>query len=620
MQPRGPTEKKIPRRRRTPGEVTSSGGRNDGFHRGLRWILTVQEVELFSIFILLFNFNVNAISRVDPLVVTSVGLIRGLQATDGDYSMFLGIPYANVNDTNPFGLSIPIKKFDGTFQAIRDSEICPQLDSITNTIIGTIDCLQLNIYVPNSAHSRNAVPVLVWFYGGSFYRGFARRDLYGPKYIVRHDVILVTVNYRVGSYGFMCLDIPEVPGNQGLKDQLIALRWIKSNIAAFGGDVNKVTLFGQSAGGRSVDFHLVSDQEKLFDKVIMQSGNSICPPVIGEVDTRPPFLLAEKLGLNTDDVSEAMDYLSKVDPKTIVGASLEIDYTFRPCVERNFDNIETFVSDYTINKNLSKVKDTPILIGFNSNELILNYENKSDKFFENLNVFEEALAKYFDFDEQHLDDMVNIVRQYYIGDEDIGEDHKQSLADFDSDFTYLHPIYRRMYQNMLNGAENIYFYVFLYRGKRNLSVMKNFIIDGASHSDELGYLFDMPVYFKGEPTEQDQKMVDRMTTLWTNFAKFGDPTPTISDLLPVKWIPVTQNRLYYYDISEDLNLKTRAFNGRMAFWDLFYKHNRQFQKGYINEVAEVVEVAVVAEVAELEEVEEVVCQVHNNRCPMRCAV
>lgn len=414
-------------------------------------------------------------------------------------------------------------KFDETFHAVNDSAICPQLKDIDNEIDGTLDCLKLNVYVPNSASSKNLVPVLVWFYGGSFYQGFASKSVYGPQFLVRHDVILVTVNYRVGPYGFMCLGTPEIPGNQGLKDQLRALRWINNNIKAFGGDANKITLFGESAGGRSVDFHLVSHQEKLFDKVIMQSGNSICPPVIGEIDTRPPSMIASKIGLETDDMSEALAFLTKVDPHTIILASLDIDYTFKPCVEDDLENVEKIVSDYTINKNTAKNKSTPIMVGYNANERILSHINLDYNKIENINVFENLIKNYFDFEEERLQEMIRLVKQFYIGDEEISEDTIQNIADFDSDFTYLHPTHRRTYQNIFNGAQtgSIYHYLFTYNGQRNLSFKRYNVTVGAAHADELGYLFDMPVHLTNTPSEEDQLIIDRMTTLWTNFAKFG---------------------------------------------------------------------------------------------------
>lgn len=162
-----------------------------------------------------------------------------------------------------FQPSTPYQAFGEVFEAYDDSAICPQLEEFNKTIVGSLDCLHLNVYVPNTASSKNNLPVLVWIYGGRFNRGFSGRYLYGPSNLVRHDIILVTLNYRLGPYGFMCLDNPEVLGNQGLKDQQIAIKWVNDNIDAFGGDANKITLFGESAGAASVGMHL-HQEEGLF--------------------------------------------------------------------------------------------------------------------------------------------------------------------------------------------------------------------------------------------------------------------------------------------------------------------------------------------------------------------
>ncbi|KOB58243.1 Carboxyl/choline esterase [Operophtera brumata] len=279
---------------------------------------------------------VEASIRIDPLVDTKLGLIRGLKSSDGQYSMFMGIPYAPVNKINPFGPSTAHQGFDEVFEAYDDSAICPQIEEFNKTNVGSLDCLRLNVYVPNTANSQNRLPVLVWIYGGGFGIGAGGRYLYGPSYLVRHDIILVTINYRLGPYGFMCLNNPAVPGNQGLKDQRIALKWIKDNIKAFGGDANKITIFGESAGAASEDLHLYYQDQKLFDQVIMQSGNALCPWAVEEPEESSSFSLADHLGFETYDKNEALSFLSTVDTKLVIAASTELNLTFRPCVENDF--------------------------------------------------------------------------------------------------------------------------------------------------------------------------------------------------------------------------------------------------------------------------------------------
>ncbi|XP_068627366.1 bile salt-activated lipase-like [Battus philenor] len=514
---------------------------------------------------LLFTCGVST-SWAPDLVTTKKGIVRGVKASDGDYSMFLGIPYGRVNISNPFGTSLPFPDFDDIFEATKDSAPCPQIDDITFLPTGTLDCLHLNIYVPNKASISHPLPVVFWIHGGGFQLGHAGRQVYGPRYLIQHDVILITVNYRVGAYGFMCLDTPEVPGNQGLKDQLRALRWVHENIGAFGGDANKITIFGESAGGASVDFHLLYS-DKVFDKAIMQSGSTLGPWSIIESDRNAPIEIANSLGLKTKDLDEALNFLTTVEPKRFIEASLFL--SFMPCVEKKFQGVEIFISEHPVTV-IPESKNISILCGYNNHEMLLMYINRPDHLYPN--AFKKHLPMAFHVEEQ----MEKLVRQFYIGDEGITENVKYKLVDFESDFLFNYPVYRSM-QKYIN-KEKVYHYIFSYSGGRNfLKSRTNVTEGGAVHADELGYLFD--VSFLAEPTREDQLMIDRITKMWTDFVKHGDPTPQTSDLVPVKWIPATENTLHYLNIDNQLTLKKRPFHQRMAFWELFYQTYRHLEKG-----------------------------------------
>ncbi|XP_039762990.1 acetylcholinesterase-like [Pararge aegeria] len=520
-----------------------------------------------------------AVRGLDPLVETQAGLIRGLRADDGEYSMFLGIPYAQVQEDNPFGASIPQPKFDSVFDASDDSAICPQVEEFGKTIVGTLDCLHLNVYVPNKASSRNRLPVLVWIYGGGFSYGFANRFLYGPKYLVRHDVILVTLNYRVGPYGFFCLDTPEIPGNQGLKDQVLALRWIRENIASFGGDVNKVTVMGESAGAASIEYHLVSQQETLFNQAIIQSGTILLPGLLEETGRSKALSIAQKLGFETEDINEAVAFLTQTDVKLVIAATDELGLSSRPCVEKEFENVDSIMTEHPINIDRPKVRNMPVLVGFNNKERLTKFATMSAEQFKNRNFFEESLQKKFVYDED-FKAMEDIVRRFYIGDEQITEALSANITDFDSDYDFAFPIQMSIQKYLEGGAKDVYYYMFSYSGDRNF-VKKRFNVTepGASHADEISYLFDLS-YEDEAPSAADQLVIDQMTTLWTNFVKYGDPTPETSELLPVKWSPISEQTYTYLNIDHQLSVATRPYHDRMAFWELFYETNKHKLKGY----------------------------------------
>ncbi|XP_022817752.1 cholinesterase 2-like [Spodoptera litura] len=519
--------------------------------------------------------------RVDPLVSTKKGLIRGLQSNEG-YAEFLGIPYAVVDKSNPFGPSVPHPGFDDIFEAY-ETNMCPQV--YNDLAFGTIDCLTMNIYVPSAATTQNLLPVIVSIHGGAFVNGGAETEGH-PRFLLKHDVIVVKINYRLGAYGFMCLDIPEVPGNQGLKDQVLALRWINDNIEAFGGDAGQITVVGESAGGMSVNFHLLSSYESLFQRAIIQSGPASSPGLIIDSNKTVPIELAKALDYETEDILEALKYLASVDVHTLVKVAHELNITSLtetnfpstvPCIEKAIEGIKPFMTNYPMNINSPKVRNTPVIIGHASNEMPFLYGLADSDFFSNydFSFISNAFDLGYDWEDARG---INDVKHFYIGDEQLNENVANEITDFASDFIFKHPT-QRMADRLLDiGAKSIYRYVFSYSGGRNwLKVLYNLNSTGAIHGDELGYIFDQEIFSK-VVTPEDQLMIDRITTLWINFVKYGDPTPTTSELLPVKWQPITKTSQPYLNLNSDLTFEARPFHARMAFWDLFYKLYRNQHK------------------------------------------
>ncbi|KAJ0184218.1 hypothetical protein K1T71_000641 [Dendrolimus kikuchii] len=494
------------------------------------------------------------------------GVVRGLLSENGNVSRFLGIPYALVDEENPFAPARPHPGFTEPYDAHSDHIICPQVNMEGNGD-GEFQCLRLHIYVPNTPTTNKAV--LVWIYGGAFVTGNGGSELYAPTYLVNKDVIFVAINYRVGIYGFLCLDTPEVPGNQGFKDQKLALRWIKNNIEAFGGDPNKITLFGESAGGMSVNLHLINNDEKL----IVESTKTI------------PIIIANELGYNNDDLLGAMAFLSAQDPAVVTVKSQELLFTspfnsnppiVKPCVEKMFKGVDNFLVDYPLNIKSSLIQSTPVMIGFNDNEMLFQYGIRPAEFFENYSFDTTLSLGMTPLNES----VVGILRNFYIGDEPLSNDLRNLLTDFSSHFAFGYQTERQIRQFIEQEASDVYYYVFSYDGNRNFNkIIMNMTAEGASHADELGYLFDMRMFLDAK-NERDMLMVEKITTLWTNFAKYGTPTPSATDLLPFIWPKVTDKTRPYLVLDSELEIKNRPFSKRFAFWDLFYKINERCQVGY----------------------------------------
>lgn len=161
--------------------------------------------------------------------------------------------------------------------------------------MGSEDCLYLNVYRPHkrryTRHTR--LPVMVYIHGGAFFSGAMDKSILGPKYFMATgEVILVVIQYRLSALGFLSTGDAASPGNFGLKDQVVAMQWVKDNIGSFGGDPNLITIFGQSAGGASVHMHMLSPLAKgLFSQVIAMSGSAVGPY---NYPTPDPLKLAQK--------------------------------------------------------------------------------------------------------------------------------------------------------------------------------------------------------------------------------------------------------------------------------------------------------------------------------------
>ena len=239
------------------------------------------------------------------IVETAQGLLEGF-AKDG-VLRFNGIPYAKP----PVGalrwrVAVTPEPWTGIRDASRFGPIAPQLRSAAEALIGgtpgeqSEDCLYLNVWTPGTDGKR---PVMVWIHGGAFVTGAGTIGTYNGKHLAaRGDVVVVTINYRLGALGFLNLrDVTDgqhpACGVEGLMDQIAALRWVRENIAAFGGDPGKVTLFGESAGAMSIGALLAMPAARgLFQKAILQSGAAH----IGkrrESSAKVARLMLDKLGL-----------------------------------------------------------------------------------------------------------------------------------------------------------------------------------------------------------------------------------------------------------------------------------------------------------------------------------
>ncbi len=267
---------------------------------------------------------------MDPIIEISSGKIRGRLGRD--ILSFRGIPYARPPvEEHAFAPPEPPDGWPGIREATRFGKGAPQFVvpiPILGRVIGipadrqSADCLTLNVWTPAADAARR--PVLVWIHGGAFVVGAGSSPIYhGERMARRGDVVVVTINYRLGAFGF--LNHPElrergVPANLGIRDQVRALEWVRENIAAFGGDPENVTIFGESAGGMSVGTLLGTPKaEGLFHRAILQSG-AMHNVSSEDQATKVAEVFLDELGITSEDV-EALRFGRVADVQRAQGAA-----------------------------------------------------------------------------------------------------------------------------------------------------------------------------------------------------------------------------------------------------------------------------------------------------------
>ncbi|PZC73035.1 hypothetical protein B5X24_HaOG200155 [Helicoverpa armigera] len=501
------------------------------------------------LFIYLINNLVISDLSLQTAVDTPVGQILGL--VRDEYKAFFGIPYGVVDENNPFAKAKPHPHFETPFPATSDHVMCPQY--FKGMIKGTLQCLNLNIYTPIEI-GQQALPVMVYIHGGAFAEGNVAENTYPPTFLIQHDVIVVMMYYRLGPYGHLC--IPKY-GNQAFYDQQLALKWVKSNIAAFGGDSENILLFGHSSGSISVEFQMFNNNN-LFKKVILQSGNAVMPFITEITDVST---LIKDVGMDPENVDydNFVQTLSRIPTDTLI--NMTIAYNFRPCIDNDFIHREPKVN----------LKNMKIMIGGTTRESLYFYPQEIDDSFDYTRELEKGFYILNNNEIQDGgDDAVRLVKDFY------SYNPKDNLVDFVSDFAFNYPMERSVRFYLQNNV-TVYRYLFSHDGPRNYMKYRDSInASGPAHGDELGYLYDMKVF--GNTTEDDQVIIDIISLAWTNFAKYGDPTPSKSAVLP-DWPPVTASETPYLVIDKSPRIDSAPFTTRMAFWDAFYDKYGKYWKG-----------------------------------------
>lgn len=452
-------------------------------------------------------------SKSDPIVKAPAGSLQG--KAEGALNVFKGIPYA----APPVGSlrwrpPSPLPPWSGVKPATAFGPACIQptakIASVYTADTGPIseDCLTLNVWAPANAHN---APVFVWIYGGALWGGASSDKLYDGRKMAERGIVVVTINYRLGVIGWLAhpglsAESPEgLSGNYGLLDQIAALRWVKANIGAFGGDASNVTIAGESAGGLSVMYLLTSPEARgLFHKAIAQSAYMVSTPDLKHARYGSPS--AEDIGAKMAAALHAPDVaaLRAMDAQALTTAAPAAG--FQP-----FGAIDGHI----LPKQLVEIFDAgeqapvPLLAGFNAGE-IRSLQILAPPPPASAAAYEKAIHdRYFDLADDYL-------KRYPASNmqEGIWANTRDALYGWTAE---------RLVKKQAAIGQPSYLYFFDHGYPAEDSANLH-----AFHASELPYVFGTtdstpPNWPKIPATATEAALSDALLDYWTSFARSGKP-------------------------------------------------------------------------------------------------
>ncbi|KAL8212968.1 UNVERIFIED_CONTAM: hypothetical protein K2H54_059869 [Gekko kuhli] len=485
-------------------------------------------------FLVLSLLEPKSFAEDETVVVTRSGPIRGkhLPAGSRNITAYLGIPYAEppVGKLR-FQKPLPHKPWKHILEATHFGNSCSQV-VISGTPDAAIfnantphseDCLFLNVWVP---HPRPSTPaaVLVWIYGGGFFFGTASLVIYDGTFLsAMENVVVVSMNYRLGALGFLSLP-PAAPGNVGLLDQQLALRWAKENAAAFGGDPTRITIFGESAGGASVNYHLLSPgSQPLFDRAVLQSGTAIAPWawISPEEAKRRALVLAKQTGCTKAEDSAIVNCLQGKRMEEFIKYTYSVAFLnipFVPTTDGDFlpDDPQKLVES-------RHFQSKPIMIGTTSDEgsmFVFYAAPFLHAFNECLLTWEQLLEGLRMAIDNATEDFIQSIALRYSKAEPEGPArYRSALSQAWGDYLFVCPANKIATETAKSGSP-VYAYTFTHRSIG--SVWPEWM--GSSHESELLYLFGTLTLLPGTNviyTEAELELIPRVMRYWAEFARSG---------------------------------------------------------------------------------------------------
>lgn len=538
-----------------------------------------------------FSFGITNLSAT-IIVETQYGKIIGkttqfLDENDGFQTVysFLGVPFASppVNELRFEPPQRPAAWKPRTYNATFFRNVCPQKNlshfekSIRNVWPefswendSNEDCLYLNIFTQGNkpSNASHFHPVIMFIHGGSYVFGTTARHTTPGEVLPRLGVVLVTIQYRLGPFGFMTAGDGVARGNWGMLDQVEALKWIKENIEVFGGDPNRVTILGVSSGGASVGLHILSPlSEGLFHRAITESGVEFSPFAFNSVKKAidKTNITAGKLSCDTTSSKRMMDCLRSKSAQSIID---KFDWrNTGPIIDRYFI--------YDTPKNLrrsGKFNKVPLISGFNSHE---GAHNTPQEFHPPRDITTSVLREFINnFVENHIlqdnnktaviiEDAIEFQYTPWSKTPD-SPSLRQEIVNIMSDYYVAAPTLGVL--GIHSALAPTYMFEFNHRSAESDTDAWM----GVAHGENTPYVFGAPFLNSTALnfTNEDRNISRLIMTLYANFAKYGNPTPY--RVHGVIWDRFNTASKLYLRINNRSQMGAYYESRRMAFWNNYY--------------------------------------------------
>ncbi|KAL1498091.1 hypothetical protein ABEB36_008946 [Hypothenemus hampei] len=530
-------------------------------------------------------------------IETTNGSIQGSKEktiNNMTFYKFVGVPYAKppiyqLRFKNPQ----PLSNWSGIVNATVPASCCAGID-LGNFDIdqllssGSEDCLYLNLYTTKKPKSeiKNKLAVMVYFHGGAFVGGCGNN--LNPDFFMEENVVLVIPNYRLSIFGYLSTEDLESPGNYALKDGIAVLKWVQLNIHKFGGDPNRVTIFGQSSGAANVNALLLSQNAKsLFHNVILMSGTSLAFWSIQLEARNIAFNVGLAVGIETNNSEYLIRTLRKLDRNMLKQSELSV---FLLNAARFLThgiplaiNIEPNHKDAILTKYpLEILQDgsfnkVPVMIGVMKKEAIF-YDRIIKMLRPFLGIFNLSPSSIIRFTNnlKHRRIVALKIFNYFFNTTDITQAKDKDLKEFVSEEAYRRPAMKEA--TLISRHCPVYFFEFTYQGKIGLDFIRRFLgksfkrnpnYSGATHMEDIPYLFNIGDM---KNNKGEVEFAKKLTRVYTNFAKTSNPTPTRDPFLDnATWPRIIPGKFPYLNLGRHFSQVSNNYNDEnFQFWENLY--------------------------------------------------